>query len=166
MPPIAVGKITRAHGVRGEVGVLVLSEVESRFDRGSVLRLENGRALTVEEARRHRGGLLVSFVEIADRTSAEGLGGRYLFVQESEVPELPQGSFWPHQLEGCEVLTESGRSLGVIEEVILGVANDIWVTRSGDAEVLVPALKDIVVSVDLEARRVVVREVRGLTALP
>ena len=163
-PGLVVGKVTKAHGLRGEVTVLVLTEVPERFDPGSGLLLEDGRTLTVSGVRPDRGRLLVTFAEVPDRTAAEQLGGRYLFVPRDRAPELPEGSFWPHELEGCEIVTESGRSLGRIREVVLGVANDIWVAGPPDAEVLVPALRDVVVSVDLGARRVVVRDVPGITA--
>jgi 16S rRNA processing protein RimM len=162
-PGLVAGKITKAHGLRGEVTVLVLSEVPERFEPGSVLHLEDGRALTVAAVRPDRGRLLVTFDGVADRTAAEQLHGRYLFVSEDEVPDLPEGSFWPHQLVGCQVVTEAARALGEIREVVLGVANDIWVTGPPEAEVLVPALKDVVVSVDIPSKRVVVRDVPGLT---
>jgi 16S rRNA processing protein RimM len=159
---VAVGRITNAHGIHGEVSVLVLSEVAGRFDPGSTYSLEDGRVLTVEEVRPHRGRLLVRFRDVPDRTAAERLGQRYLFVPGAEVPPAPEGAFWPHQLEGCEVVTDDGRSLGVLTEVVLGVANDIWVARDGDREVLIPALKDVVVEVDVDARRVVVHPIPGL----
>jgi 16S rRNA processing protein RimM len=162
-PRVAVGRVTRAHGIRGEVSVLVLSEVEDRFAPGAGLFLDDGRKVTVDEVRRNRGRLLVKFAEIPDRTAAEGLRQRYLFVNEADVPPAPEGAFWPHQLEGCEVITEGGRSLGVIREIVHGVANDIWVAGPPENEVLVPALNDVVVSVHVEARRVVVREIPGLT---
>jgi 16S rRNA processing protein RimM len=145
--------------------VLVLSEVEGRFGQGASARLEDGRLLTVEAARRHHSGLLVKFEEIADRTAAEPLRGMYLFIGEQDLPDLPAGSFWPHELEGLEVVTEGGRSLGAVREVVLGDANDIWVAVAEDGdETLVPALKDVVVSVDVPGRRVVVRDMPGLTA--
>jgi 16S rRNA processing protein RimM len=161
---IAVGRVTRAHGIHGEVSVLVLSEVEDRFAESAQMFLEDGRRLTVEGARRHRSRLLVKFEEIPDRTAAETLHQQYLFVDRAAVPPAPGGSFWPHELEGCEVVTEGGRSLGVIREVVHGEANDIWATGSDEQEVLVPALKDVIVSVDVAAKRVVVREVPGLTS--
>ena len=160
---IAVGRVTRAHGIHGEVSVLVLSEVEDRFAEGAEMFLEDGRRLTVERARGHRSRLLVKFEGVRDRSEAETLHQRYLFVDQSAVPPAPEGSFWPHQLEGCEVVTESARSLGVIREVVHGEANDIWVTSSGEGDVLVPALRDVIVSVDVAANRVVVRDVPGLT---
>jgi 16S rRNA processing protein RimM len=162
-PGLVAGKITKAHGLRGEVTVLVLTEVESRFEPGSVLHLEDGRTLTVAATRPDRGRLLVVFEGVGDRTAAEQLNGRYLFVPEEDAPTLPEGSFWPHQLVGCSVATDTGRELGEIREVVLGVANDIWVTGPPTAEVLVPALKDVVLEVDIAARRVVVRDVPGLT---
>jgi 16S rRNA processing protein RimM len=158
-----VGRITRAHGIHGEVSVLVLSEVESRFADGSVLRSEGGVTLTVDSSRSHRGRLLVKFREIGDRTAAEAVQGQYLFVTTAELPELPSESFWPHELQGCDVVTENGRSLGRIDDVIHGEANDIWVTHRDGEETLVPALKDVIVSVDVAAKRVVVRELPGLT---
>ena len=160
---MAVGRITRAHGVHGEAAVLVLSEIEARYSPGSSLRLADGRRLTVRSARPHRRTLLVRFEELADRTAVEPLTGEYLFVGANDVPAPPEGAFWPHELEGSEVLTEGGRSLGRIADIIPGEANDVWVTRDGDAETLVPALNDVVVSVDTAAKRVVIREIPGLT---
>jgi 16S rRNA processing protein RimM len=160
---VAVGRVTRVHGIHGEVSVLPLTEVEGRFEPGSVIALGDGRRLTVEEVRPDRGRLLVSFREVPDRTAAEELHGEYLLVDASEVPSAPEGAFWPHQLVGSEVVTDAGRSLGTLVEVIANPANDLWVARSTDgAEVLIPALRDVVVHVDLDARRVTVRPIPGL----
>ena len=169
-PPVrwvAVGRITRAHGVRGEVSVLPLSDVEERFAPPSRLFVgeSQDRPLTVAASRPNRDRLLVRFEEVPDRTGAEALTGAYLFVPAASSPPLPEGEFWPHQLIGSEVLTDSGRSLGELREVVHTNANDVWVARGADgAESLVPALRDVIVSVDTDARRVVVREIPGLTA--
>jgi 16S rRNA processing protein RimM len=163
---IAVGRITRAHGVKGEVSVLPLSQVEARFEPGSRLLAGEGedRPLVVSSVRRHHDRVLVLFEGITDRDAAHGLRGTYLFVPASQAPPLPEGEFWTHQLIGCEVVTEGGRTLGRLREVIHTAANDVWSVQSDDgADVLVPALKDVVESVDLEARRVLVKEVPGLT---
>ena len=163
---VAVGRIARAHGVRGEVAVLPLSQIPSRFEPGSRLFLSEAldRPVTVAATRRHRQRLLVSFEEVADRTAAERLAGGYLFVPVDEVPDPPEGEFWDHQLVGSTVLTESGRELGAVTEVVHGPANDWWVAGQGGTETMVPALKDVVASVDLAGRRIVVRDVPGITA--
>jgi 16S rRNA processing protein RimM len=161
---VAVGRVTRAHGVKGEVAVLPLSQVAARFEPGSrVLAGEDQRrALTVTEARPHRGKVLVTFDGVADREQAEALQGTYLFVPTSEAPPLPEGEYWTHDLIGCAVSIQGGRDLGTLSEVIPTPANDVWVVQGEGGETLVPALKDVVIEVDPAARRIVVREVPGL----
>jgi 16S rRNA processing protein RimM len=151
--------------VKGEVAVLPLSEVGSRFEAGSTLFLDEreDRPLTVTTSRPHRQRLLVAFRGVEDRTSAETLRGRYLFVPASSAPRLPEGEYWSHDLVGCDVLTEDGRAIGRIREILHTQANDVWAADAADGEVLIPALKDVVLDVDVAGRRVVVREVPGLT---
>jgi 16S rRNA processing protein RimM len=163
-PAVVVGRLTRVHGVEGELAVLVLSEVPGRFDDGAVVYLEDGRALTVESSRPHKDRLLVRFREVPDRTAAEALRGALVVVPARMSPELPEGSWWDHQLVGCKVRTEGDRMLGTVTEIIHTAANDVWVALDdAGTETLVPALKDVLVSVNVDAKRIVVREVPGLT---
>lgn len=163
-PAVAVGLITRAHGVGGEVAVQVLTEVPGRFADGSTLWLEDGRTLTVTSSRPHGDRLLVRFREVRDREQAVALQKAFLVVPESTSPALPEGSWWDHQIEGCVVETETGRALGTVREVIHTTANDVWsAVDDVGTETLIPVLKDLLVSVDVDAQRIVVREVPGLT---
>lgn len=161
-----MGRITRTHGVKGEVAVLPLTEVGSRFEAGSTLFLDEreDRPVTVSSSRPHQKRLLVAFRGVEDRTSAETLRGRYLFVPASSAPELPQGEYWTHDLVGCEVLTEEGRPVGRIREIMHTQANDVWAAEGAEGEVLIPALKDVVREVDVAGRRVIVRAIPGLTS--
>lgn len=152
---VAVGRVARAHGIRGEVSVEPLSEIPSRFEPGSVLRLEDGRTLTVEASRPHRRWVLVGFEEVPDRTAAEALRGSILLVGADQVPSPPEGSFWVHQVVGLEVVTEDGRSLGRIREVQPNPANDLWITEGGTA---IPANRELVTEVDLAGGRVRIRD--------
>jgi 16S rRNA processing protein RimM len=164
---VAVGRITRAHGIHGAVAILRLTEVDERFDEGSRLLLGPGgdRVLTVVERKGHRDRPLVRFEGVRDRTQAEALTGCYVFVPASDAPELPPGQYWEHELLDLSVVTESGRSLGTVTQVLRTTANDIWVTTAPDGtETLVPALKDVVVSVDPGERRITVADIPGLTA--
>jgi 16S rRNA processing protein RimM len=164
--PIAVGLIARAHGVKGEVAVQPLTEIEARFRPGSVLRLgpEGDRTLTVGTVRGpHRGRLLVRFREIGQREEAEALRGRVLVVHPEDVPSIEEnGRYWVHHVVGLRVETEDGRSLGRVREVLQNPANDIWVAEGDGEDVLIPAVRDVVTEVDLQGGRVVVREVPGL----
>jgi 16S rRNA processing protein RimM len=141
-----------------------LSEVETRFESGSVLLLgpAGDRHLTVDGSRPHGHRLLVKFEEVGDRADAESLRGRLLLVREEDAPALPPGHYWVHEVVGLEVITEAGRSLGRIREVLHNPANDVWLVEGGGREFLVPALRDVVAEVDRESRRAVIREVPGL----
>jgi 16S rRNA processing protein RimM len=164
-PTVVVGRVTKVHGLRGEVAIQVFSDNPDRFAPDSQVFLEDGRALTIAAAREHGGRLLVTFAEVQDRAVAESLRGRSLVVPESMLPPLPAGEYWPHQLVGCKVVTESGRHLGTVAEVVPNPANDLWVAVDAEGtETLVPALKDVIVSVDVAAHEILVRDVPGLTA--
>ncbi len=164
-PTVVVGRIAKAHGVRGEVAVEVRSDNPHRFADGASVFLEDGRTLTVNASRSHSGRLLVMFEGVLDRSAADALRGKMLVVPESMLPELPQGEYWPHQLAGCDVVTEMGRALGSIAEVIPNPSNDLWVAKDAAGhETLVPARKEVVVEVDIAGKRIVVRDIPGLTA--
>jgi 16S rRNA processing protein RimM len=163
-PTVAVGRITRAHGVKGDVAVFVISEVAERFAVGASVWLEDGRALTVESARKHGDRLVVRFREVHDRDEAEALAKELLVVPESMSPDLPEGSWWDHQLVGCGVTTDDGRALGELRDVIHTAANDVWsVVDDAGTETLIPVLNDVLVEVDVDAKRVVVHAIPGLT---
>jgi 16S rRNA processing protein RimM len=163
-PAVVVGKVTKAHGLKGEVSVEVRSDNPERFAVGASVFLEDGRSLTIARTHQHGRRLLLTFVGVEDRTAAEVLQGRLLMVPKAWLPELPDGEYWPYQLEGCEVVTESGRDLGAVIDVIPNPANDLWVARDADGtETLIPAIRDVVVEVVLGAKRILVRDVPGIT---
>lgn len=164
-PTVVVGVVTGVHGLRGDVSVQNRSDNPDRWAPGGTVLRENGAALTIETSRRHGRRLLVRFAGVADRSAAEALRGTVLVVPESWLPDLAEGEWWAHELEGCEVRTASGRVLGVVREVIPNPANDIWVAVDEEGhETLVPALDDLLIDVDVDARTIVVRDVPGLTA--
>jgi 16S rRNA processing protein RimM len=163
-PTVAVGRITRAHGLNGDVAVFVISEVEDRFADGATVWLEDGRALTIASSRRHGDRLIVRFREVRDRTQAEAIGKALLVVPESISPDLPEGSWWDHQVVGCAVSTDGGRALGELRDVIHTSANDVWtVVDDAGTETLIPVLNEVLVEVEVDAKRIVVKEIPGLT---
>jgi 16S rRNA processing protein RimM len=111
----------------------------------------------VEETRFHQHRLLVKFAEILDRTAAETLRGQILLAPAPE--DSPGAGWWVHQVVGVEVSTEEGRSLGRVREVLANPANDVWVTDRG---ALIPAVREVVVEVDLDSGRATIRDLAGL----
>jgi len=154
---IRVGQVSTAFGVEGAVKVVPLTDFSDRFDEGSTLLLD-GAERKVEWSREAGGGLVVKFAGIDNRTMAELYRGRYLEVGEEARRPAGEGRFYHHQLIGLDVATAPGRQLGRLEEVLERPANDVWVSRDGQVEHLIPATQDAVLKVDLEARSVVVAD--------
>ena len=155
---IRVGQVTGAYGVEGAVKVIPLTDFEDRFSVGAALVLE-GFERYVEWSRAGQpAGLVVKLKGIDNRTIAELFRGRYLEVPEDSARPLDEGRFYHHQVVGLTVQTGSGRHLGTIAEVLERPANDVWVSRDGKVEHLIPATRDAVLEVSLEARRVVVAD--------
>ena len=164
-PTVVVGVVTGVHGLRGDVSVQNRSDNPERWTPGGTVLREDGVALTIETSRRHGRRLIVKFAGIADRSAAEALRGVVLVVPEAWLPDLSEGEWWAYQLEGCEVRTVSGRVLGIVKEVIPNPANDLWVAVDDEGnETLIPALADLLIDVDVNARTIVVEDVPGLTA--
>jgi 16S rRNA processing protein RimM len=161
MTAVVVGRIIKAHGIKGEVMVDVLSDVPGRFAPGAHVA-HGDRELTVATSRAHQGRMLVRFEGIADRNGAEALRGVELSVDSALSPPPPDGSWYTHQLIGCDVIDEKGVRLGALVRIEETAANDLWVVADGAREVLVPAVRAIVSSVDVEARRVVLTPPEGL----
>lgn len=165
---IVVGRIGRAHGIRGEVSIdLMTDEPEKRFASGSsvVVRPRSGtaRTLVIRGTRPHQGRLLVTFAQVPDRTAAEELRGAQVVVDvdETERPDDPE-EFYDHQLVDLRVLSD-GAERGVVREVLHLPAQDMLaVERSDGVEVLVPFVAALVTDVDLDAGVVHVASVEGL----
>lgn len=146
---IVVGRIRSAWGLRGDVGVEVLSDVPTRFDVGSVLHLR-GKPTRVERSRRSKRGLLVKFDAVHDRTQADALRGEELTVRPDQLEPLPDGVYYHFQIIGMRVSAHDGEPLGVIKEIITTGGNDVYViAKHGRRDVLIPAIPDVVLNVDL-----------------
>ncbi len=154
---IKVGQVMGAYGLDGAVKVLPLTDFDDRFDPGAHLVLE-GAERSVEWSRPGQPGLVVKLRGIDNRSVAELFRGRYLEVAENSLRPLEEGRFYHHEVVGLAAATRSGVQLGTIAEVLERPANDVWVSRDGSIEYLIPATRDAVLEVDLKARRVVVAD--------
>lgn len=150
---IRAGFVRRAVGLGGEVEVEPLGGNPGRFAPGSVLRAGN-RPVEIERAHQAGGMLLrLKIAGVDDRDAAEKLRGRYLEIDGGDLPELPEGAFYEWQLVGLQVYDLSGRKLGRLEEVLGYPANDVYVVVGQGGQTLVPAIREVVREVDLEAGR-------------
>ncbi|WP_171171546.1 ribosome maturation factor RimM [Streptomyces sp. I05A-00742] len=164
---LVVGRIGRAHGIKGEVSIEVRTdEPELRLGPGAVLATDPAGAgpLTVESGRVHSGRLLLRFTGIADRTAAETLRNTLLIadVDPDETPEDPE-EFYDHQLVDLDVVTVDGTGVGRITEISHLPSQDLFIVERPDGtEVMIPFVEEIVTEIDLEAQRAVIDPPRGL----
>jgi len=125
---LVVGKVTRAHGLSGEVSVIVLSSRPERFVPDSIVYAED-RMLTVDSVRSHQDRLLVRFREVSDRSSAEDLRG--IVLTASPLGETGEDEIWVHEVVGAEVHEVSGCRVGSVVAVEANPAHDLLVLDTG-----------------------------------
>ncbi len=168
---VTVGRVGRAHGIRGDVSVEVRTDVpELRFAEGAVLTTVPAAAgpLTVSRVRWHGDRLLVRFKGVPDRTAAERLRGVLLQADVDEQERTGEPDEFPdHRLVGLSVRTPDGTKVGEISEVVHLPGHDLLAVRRADrAEVLVPFAAEIVPEVDLDEGQVTIDPPPGLLDPP
>ncbi|MEY9935704.1 ribosome maturation factor RimM [Streptacidiphilus sp. MAP5-3] len=164
---LIVGRIGRAHGIKGDVSVEVRTdEPELRLGPGAVLMTDPSSAgpLTVASGKVHSGRLLLRFAGVDDRNAAEALRGTLLIaeIDPEDSPEDPD-EYYDHQLVGLDVYLADGTPVGELTEVLHLPYQDLLnIARPDGTEVLVPFVSEIVPEIDLEQQRVVITPPKGL----
>jgi 16S rRNA processing protein RimM len=167
---ITVGVIANTHGLRGDVKVLPRTDFpKKRFRKGSKLFIRKPMAepemeLEILEAKPHQQFWLVRFVGFPSISDVEQLKGMELCVLQEQLADLPPGTYYVHQLIGLHVFDENGQELGVLKEVLSPGANDVYVVRKSGSkeEILLPAIPDCVLDVDIKAGTMRVHLLPGL----
>jgi 16S rRNA processing protein RimM len=157
----AVGRVLRPHALRGELRVEAFSQTARNIQRGRPTYLDGVRRI-VQEARNDRGAWIVRLGGITDRTAAEHARGKLLEVPDAEVIRDDDESYFVHELIGLRVVTDTGQELGTIGDVISTGANDVWVVRGSNGELMVPAIADVIERVDTAAGVVIITPLVGM----
>ena len=117
----------------------------------------------MQRSRPRNTGLVVRFESVSNRDDAEALRGGLLTVPRAEVPTLPEGQFYHYQLIDMAVRSDEGEDLGHVKEVLTAPGNDVYVVgKPGERDLLIPALADVVLDVDLASSRMTVHLLEGL----
>jgi 16S rRNA processing protein RimM len=161
---LAVGRLRRPHGVRGEALVDVLTDFPERLQPDTVVYAgEQHLRLTIRSRRHHNEGLLLAFVGLDTPEAVGQLRNQILYVSGADRPPLPEGEYYHHQLIGLAVQDERGLVLGVLTEILETGANDVYVvTAVGGNEILLPVIPGVVLDVDLPAKTMRVHLPAGL----
>jgi 16S rRNA processing protein RimM len=157
-----VGEVVAAFGIRGEMKVRIESDFPDRFARLTkvCLRPRTGaaRLFEVQTSRLHKGQALLKLEGVDRIEDVDVWRGAKVQIKREEAVALPQDAYYVSDLVGMEIVTKDGRTLGPLEKVLPYPGHDIW--QAGEA--LIPAVKQIVVSVDPAARKIVIDPPEGM----
>jgi 16S rRNA processing protein RimM len=163
---LLIGRVARPHGIRGQVIVNHDTDfMEDRFKVGQVVRVGPADRTVDREivaVRFHQGRPIVTFACTGTMDEAEALAGAELWVPQSELAPLPEGTFYRHDLVGCEVRDTAGALVGCVTAVE-GTLERSYLVVDGD--VMIPLVEHICLQVDMPARRVTVSPPEGLIEL-
>lgn len=165
MEKILIGKIVNVVGLKGELKVYCYTDKREQFE-------ELGRIWLDEEMYsirnvRYQGNVVILKLEgIKDRNAAEACRNKGLYIEESDLPQLPEGTYYVRDLVGLQVRDETGAALGELTDVVQSSSQDLYQIRTeGGKPILLPAVKEFVLAVDMEERSMTVRLPDGLMEL-
>lgn len=169
---LVVGRVAKAHGVTGELVLEVRTDDPGqRFAAGNRMRLRDSRRGTVrdvvvESVRPHGARLLVRLAGVTDRDGADSLRGGLFVVDSGDLPPIEDpDEFYDHQLEGLQVRTLDGTSVGSVNEVLHTAGGELLAVRGESGEILIPFVSAIVTAVSLADKTVLIDPPEGLLDL-
>ena len=157
---VVVGICSGATGIHGEIRIRSFTDNPRRFIVGNTVIIKE-TPRQIERARTYRRQLIVKFTGVDNPDQAQQLNNESICIKEDSVEDLPEDQYYHFQLLGINVITNKGRQLGTLTEILTTGSNDVYVIM-GKEEVLVPAISDVVVSVDVVLREMIVDLPAGL----
>jgi 16S rRNA processing protein RimM len=161
---LVVGFLRRAHGLRGEIIMDVHTDFPERLRSGRELLIgEKRQPVKLASSRPHAKGMLVKFEGVETPEHAGEFRNQWVYVKATEVPSLPEGQLYQHELFGFAVIDENDKPLGELVEIIETGANDVYVVRNeAGKEILLPAIPPVILETDVARRTMRVHLLEGL----
>ena len=163
---LIVGRVGKPHGVRGDVLVDVITDFPERLTDGVRFGIGDesgpGDFFVVHRVRDHKGRWLVSTQGVRDRETIESWRGKYMFLPEQAVEDLPEGYYYEHHLMGLECRSAAGEVFGRVTELNFGLGQSRLVVENAGRESMVPYVSEIIREVDLEKGFIIVDPPAGL----
>lgn len=161
---LAIGYLRRPHGVSGEIIMDSHTDFPERIKAGRKIYIGDKReAETIESVRVHGNSLLVKLPGYDTPESVGRFRNQWVYVKTREVPPLPKGQHYKHELIDLDVVDEHGNALGKLVEILETGANDVYVVRNESGkEILLPAIPSVILNVDMESRLIKVHLLEGL----
>lgn len=161
---LAIGFLRRPHGVGGEMIMDLHTDFPERIKAGRKIYVGgNYGSCTLENVRPYKDGVLVTLRGYETPEAVGRFRNQWVYVKSKDVPPLPKGQFYKYQLLDLEIIEENGSRLGILSEILETGANDVYVVKNDDGkEILLPAIPSVILKVELEAHRIIVRLLDGL----
>jgi 16S rRNA processing protein RimM len=158
---LAVGKLIRPHGIKGDMVMNLMTDFPERLRPGRTVYIgeKEHQPFHITNIRPHDKTLIVKFKELDNRELAADYRGKIVYVRTETVPRLPAGEYYFHQLLGLTIVDEEGQVLGTLKNILETKANDVYIVETPDgSELLLPAVEEeVILGVDLERREIRVR---------
>jgi len=162
MSRIRVGKIVNTRGLKGEVRCISLTDSLDRFQELEHVFIEDtGERLEIQTCKFSKGLVYLKFAGYESMSDAEQLKGNYLTIDSNQKKELPENTYYIHDLIGVAVFDETGKHIGEITDVFQTGANDVYEINH-DSRMLIPAIKQVVKQVNLNERKMIIMLLDGL----
>ena len=163
---IAIGKVLKPWGLKGTVKIQSYAESPESFLQISEVHVDGkdgAIVLCLEGVRKHKKAVFLKFKGRDRVEDVEGLVGSTLYVEKKDLPTLEEDEYYWYQLIGMEVWTDEGKPVGKLEEILDTGNHDVYVVRQGEREKLIPAVRDVILKVDVAGRRMTIHAIEGLS---
>ncbi|WBW94811.1 ribosome maturation factor RimM [Oceanirhabdus sp. W0125-5] len=157
---LVIGKITKAHGIRGEVKVIPLTDDLKRFKKLKTVIIDD-KEVIVEGVKLQSTKAILKLEGFNRIEDTAVLRDKYISVNREDAVELEEGEYYIADLIGCMVFDENGLQLGKIYDVISTGSNDVyWIKDQKKKDILVPVLKEIVLNVDIDSEKIIIKPIK------
>lgn len=160
-----IGKIVNTQGIRGDVRVVPQTDDIKRFEKlktMDIYRNNKKRTLTVEKIWYHKKFVIIKFEEIKTMNDAEEIKDYTIRISRDEAIELEEDEYFITDLIGIDVITEDDSKVGVVKDVLVTGANDVYVVKTDGKDLLLPAIKQCILNIDMDKKIMKVHIMKGL----
>ena len=158
---IPVGRVTRTHGLKGELKFFPADQDDLVVQNDQQIRLGE-TTFKIKSVRGAKSPFIVKFEGVDSIEAAQSLLGQEVLVAKEDFESLPEGEYYRFEIEGLKAFDDTGKYYGVIEEIIATGSNDVYVVRGDGKEWLVPMIDSVVQNIDLEEGKLIFHCVEGL----
>lgn len=161
---VAVARLRRAHGLKGEVLAEVVTDFPDRLIPEAIFLFGvEKNPMTIKAVRSHNDGLLLTFEGVGRRDFWQGKQNQYLYSSIDDLPELQENEFYEHEIIGLEVVDLDGKNWGKVSEILQTGANDVYaIVDINGAERLIPATTEVIKEIDISQNLIRIELIAGI----